>query len=293
MRIFPEKSWEAVERLARKMHKSIIETASGIVEIANAIMGKAIRLMSIERGFDPRDFALFSFGGAGGMHAVDCAENLKISTVIIPKNAGVLSAFGLLLADSIKDYSESVLSTVDDISMGELDDRFEAMKHSGLEDMRADGFEDAEIMVFPSMDLRYFGQSFEINIPYGEEREGGSSFVEDFHRTHRRVYSYHHEGTPVEIVNMRLKVVGRGSRVALECFPPESRKAENALTGVRKLHYRGGTYEAGVYDRILLAVCNRVEGPAVVGDTESTTFVPPGFAFDVDPYLNLIKRRKG
>jgi N-methylhydantoinase A/oxoprolinase/acetone carboxylase beta subunit len=293
MKIFPEKSREVVERLARKIDKSLLETASGIVEIANACMERAIRLISIERGFDPREFALFSFGGAGGMHAVDCAENLKVSTVIIPKNAGVLSAFGLLLADSIKDYSESVLNTVDSISTKELEDRFQAMIHISLGDMKADGFKDAEVAVFPSVDLRYFGQSFEINIPYRKGKGQGFSFVEDFHRTHRRVYSYHHEHTPVEIVNIRVKLVGRGEQVTPETFPPGDTNPGNALTGVRKLHYRGSTYDAQVYDGALLAPHNKVEGPAVVGDAESTTFVPPGFSVDVDRYVNLIIRRKG
>jgi N-methylhydantoinase A/oxoprolinase/acetone carboxylase beta subunit len=293
MKIFPEKSREAVDRLAGKIGKSLLETASGIVEITNAGMEKAIRLMSVERGFDPREFALFTFGGAGGMHAVDCAENLNISTVIVPKNAGVLSALGLLLADSIKDYCESVLSTVDDISTKELDDRFEAMKQSGLLDMKADGFEESEISMFPSMDLRYLGQSFEINVPYGEGSGRGFSFIEEFHRTHKRVYSYHHESTTIEVVNIRLMVVGRGEKLTLETAPPGDTDSGNALMGIRKLHYRGGTCDARMYDRALLASCNRVEGPAVVGDTESTTFVPPGFAFAVDPYLNLIIKRKG
>jgi N-methylhydantoinase A/oxoprolinase/acetone carboxylase beta subunit len=293
MRLFPDKSREVVERLARKIHKSPLETASGIVEIANAGIEKAIRLTSIERGFDPRDFALFSFGGAGGMHAVDCAEDLNISVVIVPKNAGVLSAFGLLLADSIRDYSESVLSTVDDISEKELDDRFEAMINSSLRDMKEDGFNDAEVMVFPYVDLRYFGQSFEINIPYRRGNGQGFSFVEDFKSTHRRVYSYYHEHTPVEIVNIRVKVVGTGEKVTPETFSPGGTNPDSALKGVRKLHHRGSTYDARVYDRVLLAPHNKGEGPAVVVDSESTAFVPPGFSFGVDRHLNLIIRTRG
>jgi N-methylhydantoinase A/oxoprolinase/acetone carboxylase beta subunit len=293
MKIVPEKSREVVERLGRKIHRSLLETASGIVEIANARMEKAIRLMSIERGFDPRDFALFSFGGAGGLHAVECAENMQISAVIIPKNAGVLSALGLLLADSIKDYSESVLDRLDTISAKVLDDRFKALINRSVGDMKEDGFMRSEVMVFPSLDLRYLGQSFEINVPYRKDRGQELPFVEDFRNTHRRLYSYHHEHTPVEIVNIRVKVVGRGEKVMHETFPPGGTSPKNARVGVKKLHHRGKNYDARIFKRDLLAPRNRVEGPAVVCDPESTTFVPPRFSLVVDRYLNLIIRRKG
>ncbi len=142
MKIFPDKSRRVLQLLAKKINKSLLETAAGIIEIANANMEKAIRVISIERGFDPRNFALFSFGGAGGMHAVDIASHLKIPRVIIPKNAGVLSALGLLLADSIKDFSKSILKTTEKMSKKELDKDFVVLEQKSFKTMQEDGFKE-------------------------------------------------------------------------------------------------------------------------------------------------------
>ncbi len=293
MRIFPQKSVAVLEMLAKKIKKSMLETASGIIEIANANMEKAIRVISIERGFDPRNFALFSFGGAGGMHAVDIASRLKMPKVIVPKNAGVLSAFGLLLADSIKDYSRSILQIAEKTSREELERHFAQLREKSLKDMEKDGFTKEEVRVFSFLDLRYLGQSYEITIPFRIEDFSEYSFIADFNRAHRRLYSYHHPDRPVEIVNIRLKAVGPGKKIRLKKLPLKDKNPGKALFKKQVLHYCRKTYRASVYNWSLLNPGNRLKGPALIVDSESTAFLPPSYRLEVDGFLNLIIEKAG
>lgn len=292
MKLYPEKSRKALEHLAGKIRKSLQDTASGIIAIANASMEKAIRVISIERGFDPRNFALFSFGGAGGMHAAEIASSLKIPRVIVPKNAGVLSALGLLLTDSIKDYSLSILRTADKISKTELNSLFEKLRIKGLRDMKEDGFDRKEVSVNCFLDLRYFGQSYEITIPYRKETASLRSVISDFHRAHQRLYSYHHQQKAVEIVNIRIKAAGSGKKIRLKKLPLGGADPQAAFIRSQALHYRGKDYQASVFDRARLSAGNRVKGPALIADAESTTFLPPSHILEVDRLLNLIIERK-
>jgi N-methylhydantoinase A/oxoprolinase/acetone carboxylase beta subunit len=282
MKIFPERSFRAIENLARRIKKNPVETAQGIIEIANANMEKAIRVISIERGYDPRSFSLFSFGGAGGMHAVDLATQLRIPRVIVPRFAGVLSAFGLLLADSIKDYSKSVLKTADRMSRKDFERIFFELKQRSLEDLAEEGFGENEIDFYPHLDLRYLGQSYEITIPFR------LSFIADFHRAHQKLYSYHHSQKPVEVVNLRLKAVGRTQKIKLKKYPETKASAQKALVRTQTMTCGPKEYRGAVYDRSLLEPGNKIKGPSLVIDSESTTFLPPGFAAWVDGFLNLI-----
>ena len=293
MKIYPKRSRDVLEKLAKKINKSLIETATGIIEIANANMEKAIRVISIEKGFDPRNFALFSFGGAGGMHAADIASHLKMPLVIVPKNAGVLSSLGLLLADSIKDYSKSILKTEEKISKEELEKHFAELREKSFKNMQEDGFGKDKVRIYPFLDLRYFGQSYEITIPYRNNKASDFSFVSDFHKAHRKLYSYHHEQKPVEIVNIRVKAVGKSKKIKLKRLPPKNKKPERALIKKQAIHYKGKTYKASVFNRSLLSTGNKMNGPALIVDTESTTFLPPSWTSEVDGFLNLLIQKEG
>lgn len=284
MKIYPERSRSVLKKLAQKMHKSLIETAEGIVEIANANMEKAIRVISIERGFDPRIFSLFSYGGAGGMHAAEIASNLKIPRVIVPKNAGVLSAFGFLLTDSIKDYSKSILKEVEKTKQEELDRHFAELKKKAFEEIKKEGFEESRIKVLAFLDLRYLGQSYEITVPY----KGGRSFVSDFHRAHQKLYSYYHPDHSVEIVNIRMKSIGISRKVKLKKLPTKGTHPNRAFFKKQLLYYGGKEYQAFVFDRSLLEPGNRIKGPSLIVNCESTTFLPPAHTLEMDGYLNLI-----
>jgi len=287
MKISAARSREAVGRVAGRIGKSILATAQGIVDIANANMEKAIRVISLERGFDPRDFALFSFGGAGGMHAADMAAHLRMDAVIVPANAGVLSALGLLLADSVKDYSRSVLRTLDRIRIPDLEAVFRGFERRGLVEMEDDGFARSAISFERSVDMRYLGQSYEITLPFP-----GRSLARlraAFDREHRRLYTYTHPDAAVEIVNLRLKVRGRAPKIRLRRLPlKKDADPAGAVLKTQALHYGGRAYRAPVYDRARLSPGARLAGPALVADSGSTTFLPPGHGLSVDRYLNLI-----
>ncbi|TET73793.1 MAG: hydantoinase/oxoprolinase family protein [Candidatus Aminicenantes bacterium] len=292
MELFPGRSHEVLENLAKKINKSLIETAAGIIEIANANMEKAIRVISIERGFDPRDFSLFSFGGAGGMHAADIASHLKMPRVIVPKNAGVLSSLGLLMADSIKDYSKSILKTAEKTSKEELENHFKKLIEKSIKSMKEDGFQEDAVTIFSFLDLRYQGQSYEITIPYRNKITSNLSFVSDFHKAHRKLYSYHHEQRAVEIVNIRVKAVGTTKKIKLKRLPPKNKNPERAFMKKQTIHYEGKTWQASVFKRVLLATGNKIKGPALIADSESTTFLPPSYTLEVDGFLNLIIQRE-
>ena len=288
MKIFPDRSFRAIENIARQIKKSVEETAEGIVEIANATMEKAIRVISIERGFDPRDFSLFSFGGAGGMHAVDIASHLNMPRVIVPRHSGILSALGLLLADSIKDYSKSILRPSEGIKTDELKRHISIMAKKGLADMKKEGFSSSQIKVFPSLDLRYMGQSYEINIPFSEQ----SSIENAFHKTHAQMYAYHHPDQPVEIVNIRVKALGETQKIPLKKKRLGVEDPTNALFGEQKIVYNRNSHRAPLFKRRLLKPGNVIAGPGLIVDDESTTLLPPSWFLKVDGYGNLIIERE-
>jgi len=289
MKIDPERSREAVGRLAAAIGKSVPDTAQGIVDIANANMEKAIRVISIERGIDPREFTLFSFGGAGGMHAVDMAAHLRMKGVLAPANAGVLSAFGLLLADAVKDYSRSALKTVAKIDARAVDRHFREMSRQGRRDLGEDGFADADIVLERAVDLRYLGQSYEITLPY----PGAPAALEPaFHRAHLRTYAYHHPAGQVEVVNLRLKARGLTRKIKLEKQgESKKRNLSDALLKSQTVVHGGRRRRGPVYDRARLGPGLEFTGPALVVDFGSTTFLPPGFRLRVDGYLNLLIRK--
>jgi N-methylhydantoinase A/oxoprolinase/acetone carboxylase beta subunit len=286
MKIYPERSFEAVKKIAAKIRKSTPETAQGIIDIANANMEKAIRVISIERGYDPRDFALFSFGGAGGMHAAEMAAHLRMKSVIVPKNAGVLSAFGLLLADSVKDYSRSILKAIDQIQVKDLERLFAGLERRGLKDLQEDGFAPQAIVVERFLDLRYLGQSYEITMPY--RKTSYTSLLARFHRQHKKLYSYDHPQGQVEIVNLRLNARGISQKIRLQKAPMPKAPSESALLKRQPIYFNGKKHPGAVYDRSLLRPGIRLRGPALFIDFGSTTFLPPGFKLRVDGYLNLV-----
>jgi N-methylhydantoinase A/oxoprolinase/acetone carboxylase beta subunit len=294
MKIYPERSFNSIEKLAKKINKSLLKTAAGIIEIANANMQKAIRVISIERGIDPRNFALFSFGGAGGVHAAEISAHLQMSKIIVPNNAGVLSALGLLLADSTKDYSKSILRKAEGVTEKELEKHLAQLIEKSLEDMGEDGFEPKDISLLPFLDLRYLGQSYEITIPYRPPRKSQKAFpfISDFHKAHKKLYAYHHVQRPVEIVNLRLKAIGKSQKIKISKYPLATANPEKAFLKKQAVYYNEKKHSASVFDRSLLEPGNKISGPALLLAYESTTFIPPSFKISVDGFLNLIIQKE-
>lgn len=292
MTIYSERSRKAVSRLGRAIGKPMIETALGIISIANANMEKAIRVISVERGIDPRAFALFSFGGAGGMHAVEMAAHLGMPTVLVPRNAGVLSAFGLLVSDPVKDYSKSLMKTDAQIGLPRLDAEFRKLEEKARRDMAEDGLA-ANVVLERSLDCRYAGQSYEIDVPYRKARTPALAFLESFHRRHKRLYSYRHDRRPVEIVNLRVKAVALTPKIPLAREAKAGLLDPGALLKKQEIHTGRALGLGSVYERSRLRPGNILAGPALLIDPESTTFLPPGYKAAVDPFLNIVIRKAG
>ncbi len=212
MRLDVDRSTRYLERFAAKAGVSAAEMAQGIVDVANSNMERAIRKISVERGHDPRDFALLSFGGAGGQHACALAERLEIRTVIAPKQAGVLSALGMLTADFSRDFSASLAGPDVGATFGQLERR-------ATEELRGEGFED--MLLERSVDLRYRGQSFEITLPWNERS--------NFDAAHERLYGYARRGRETEIVTARVKAVGVGKSEAFNLAAASDEQSFSSL----------------------------------------------------------------
>ena len=275
---------ERIEPIVRAMPwtrewKSIHALAQGVIDVVNNNMEHAVRLISVERGYDPADFALFCFGGAGGLHAVDLAQALGIPRVIVPRFPGALSALGLLLADARKDYSRSILMPAES-SQHRIREVLDQLHRIGTSEMNSEGFAAAAVHHVDAVDMRYRGQSYELSIPLTR----GS--VDQFHKTHERRYGYSTPDKPVEIVNVRTSFFGRSAKPQFRPAP-KVRGAAKPIE-VAMVWMNGRRVKTAIYDRESLRHGHTVRGPAIIGEYSSTTLVPPQFVCTVDAYLNLV-----
>jgi N-methylhydantoinase A/oxoprolinase/acetone carboxylase beta subunit len=278
-----ERARETARALAAEFKITVPELAEGVVRVANANMERAMRVVSVSRGHDPREFALLAFGGAGGMHACEIAERLEIPRIIVPRYAGVLSALGMLLADVTKDYSASVLCGSGSISSAELVRRFKAPVETAKRDLIREGFGTTQQVIERLLDVRYAGQSYEITLPYSK------AYRREFDRRHQRLYGYSDAGRPTEIVNLRVKASGITDKPDL----PHSRErvARPQASSVRPARFNGRVQPTAFYRWDDLAAGARARGPAVVTGGEATAVIPPGFILRADRFGNLIIRR--
>jgi N-methylhydantoinase A len=258
--------------------------AAGVLQVVNANMERALRVVSIERGYDPREFALVAFGGAGGLHACELAEALSIPTVILPAHPGALSAFGILTSDAVKDFSRTLFWNIaDGHPRAELENEFRKLETLARIEFRAERW--AGTLLFErSLDLRYRGQGYELNIP------ATGSAAARFHQEHQRRYGYHHPGKEIELVTVRL----RGRVKARESEISEARKTSNRSSKLARpveratVGFQGRGSKIPVYERSDLAAGQLLKGPAVITEYSATTVVPPGKGFRVDRAGNLL-----
>jgi N-methylhydantoinase A len=276
---------EAIAEIAARAGLEPLECARGIIDVANATMRRAMRVLSVERGHDPRGFCLVAFGGAGPLHACELAAGLSIPRALVPAHAGVLSAYGLLVADVVKHYSRTVMiesrAGADAEQLRpELAPVLDALSAQALREMADEGFPASELTVTSSADVRYRGQSFELNVPLGGD------LIEAFHQAHERTYGHRRDDQPVQIVTVRLRAVGRCPKPELPAEQSRSGPADTDLGNAKA--YIGGRWEVvGLRERKYLTVGERVPGPAIVLEDTCTTFVAPGFVGEVDPWGNL------
>jgi N-methylhydantoinase A len=271
----------AIIELASSLRLSPLETAEGILRVANTTMERAIRVISLERGFDPRDFVLVCFGGAGGMHAADLARSLQIPKVLVPRAAGILSALGMLLADFVRDYSQTELRSTDGLDTRELDDAFRRLEKRASREYDAEGVDPAAIVLERSLDMRYVGQGFELAVPMGD------GFERTFHDLHRQRYGYANPSRPSEVVNIRVRAVGRTEKPQLPQYELKDR-ARVSVAGGWRMVFDGTEVNGSVIERTSLTPGSRFAGPALVVEYSTTTVVPPDFSCCVDQWGNLV-----
>ncbi|WP_458210442.1 hydantoinase/oxoprolinase family protein [Haladaptatus sp. NG-SE-30] len=278
------------QQIAEPLGQSVEEAAQGIVDVANANIQRALRVVSVERGHDPREFGLVAFGGAGPLHACEIARELEIPRVIVPRTAGVLSALGLLMSDMIYDYSTSRVRRLSAVDPTELATTFTDFERKGRNQLAEAALSDDRMYFERKLDLRYVGQSFELSIPVpeGELDEASIDAVEkQFHERHEQRYGHAYPDESVELVTIRLRSRGVIETPALTA-DRSSGNADDALRETRDVIHDGESLETRIYDGTRLPPDSNFDGPAVVEGAESTTVVPPKQCVRVDEYGNLL-----
>lgn len=291
----------AIDRLAAQISAASSEPVSrekaalGVITVANANMERALRLVSIERGHDPRNFTLVSFGGAGGLHAVALASALRIPRILVPDYPGAFSALGVLLSDVIKDYSQTVMLKIDPSNKNDqgktdqgktepgsmIETGFRRLERQATADLRREGFSAARNKLVRTLTMRYQGQSFELEV------DAGADFAASFHSAHAERYGHSDPRRPIEIVSIRLRGIGvtekpelRTSRVRKVIKARPQREASVFLSGRPK--------RLGVYDRALLEPGSEIDAPAIIVEYGSTTLVPAGWRARIDSCRNIV-----
>jgi N-methylhydantoinase A len=254
---------------------SVEEFAAGILRVIEAQMEKAIRVISIERGYDPREFTLVAFGGGGPLHACALAAALRIPTVLVPKLPGALSAVGILLADSVRDDSQTVM--LPGTAIAGLAEHFDDMEQRAAANLRG--------VAQCSVDLRYRGQGYELNVPYDHERPAAS--LDAFHALHRQRYGFADAAKPVEIVNLRLRISAAGEKYLPRYTEPVPGDGHAAFVDTRAIYFGNRFVESKLYRRDALVAGDTVHGPAMITEYTSATVLPPGYRAQVDGFGNL------
>ena len=279
-KLHPHLLKDPLERLSSALGRDPLEVALSVIETANSNMERALRKVSVERGHDPSEFSLICYGGAGALHACELAKSINIKEVIIPPNPGLFSAFGILCADVIRDYSLTVMLIAEETSTDTLEQLFGTLIQQALADLERDGFKEEEVLFKRSLDMRFKGQSYELNVPFTDDPVG------EFHRAHQKRYRYIHERES-EIVNIRLRAIVRRPKPPLNKKETKEHKPDYALIGTTKTAFGGEYQETKIYDRALLKPGALIEGPAVVVEYSSTTLVPPQTIAQCDGFMNL------
>jgi N-methylhydantoinase A len=271
------------EEMAKEIGFSSLELAEGILSVANTAMEKAIRVISVEKGYDPREFVLFAFGGAGGMHGAFLARLLNIPKVLVPLNPGILSAIGMIMADVIKDYSFTVMKNQLNCTVDKLSNLFDDLATRGLKDLSKEGINKENVRLERYLDMRYEGQSYEIIVPFEP------NYIDGFHGLHEKTYGYRNEDKIVEIVNIRLRARGIPDKPRFQ----KARKMKEqvpakAFLGEREVVFDQKVNKTLIIDRDRLMSGNRIPGPAILVEYSSTIVIPPFAEAHVDEYGNVI-----
>jgi N-methylhydantoinase A len=285
---------EAVGRafrpIADRLDVSISDLARGIVRIANANMVGALKLVSLNRGYDPRDFTLIAFGGGGGMHAAFLAHEIGIRKIVLPVHGAVFSALGMLMTDLRRDHIRTRISLLRLENIAAIAAMIAQLEEEASQGLRGDGIPEDRQMLQRQADLRYRGQEHTVKIDL-PEITSPTAFLEEtarrFHSAHERAYRYRLE-YPIEIVNFQVVAYGVVAKAELPRLAARGGKVAEAISGRRQVDFdHWGLHDAAVYDRAALSPGMTIEGPAVIQEPASTAVLPPGFTAAVDKLGNL------
>ena len=273
------------ERCAEPLGLEVVEVANAIVEIANAAMVNAIRLVSVQRGFDPREFVLVAFGGAGPAHANRLAAETEMPRVLVPMSPGIFSALGLLVTDLKHEYSATLIRRTEGLDADEVERAFQALEAQGRAALGREGATGGDVELIRAVDVRYVGQSYELTVAL-EDGRFTPEVAARFHREHDRAYGYSAPAEPTELVNVRLTALGKIAKPRLR----EVGVRGTATPARRPVYFAeaGGYVDTPVHDRYRLGAGAVLDGPAVVEELDSTTVVHPGYRATVDRYGNLL-----
>ncbi|MBB4002111.1 hydantoinase/oxoprolinase family protein [Aurantimonas endophytica] len=274
------------ETVADPFQMELHEAAEAIIAVANANMANAVRLLSISRGYDPRDFALVAFGGAGALHGAAVAKELAIPTVIVPPNPGVTSALGCLLVDVQHDFSDSFMADASSVAPADMESAFGRMEAQAIERLTHEGVEPADMALQRSVEMMYQGQWRALSVSAPARIESVSALVDAFHSEHEREFNFRREDAPVTIFRVAVKAVGIVPKADLPKHEVRAHVAEPV--GRREVWFDGMAHDAALYQRDDLKAGAAFDGPAIVEQFDSTTVVPPGTTASVDAFMNIL-----
>lgn len=270
---------QAIKPIADKLELSLEDAAAGIISIANEHMAHALRVMSVQRGIDPQELSLVSFGGAGGLHVCALADALTITRAMVPRYAGVLSALGMLVAPRARQLSQTFNHLLNKLSNEEIEQRFSLLYQQGSAALKEEGVEEKDVVSAYSLDCRYLGQSYFLNVKW----ENIKSAADEFQKLHARRYGHRLE-LEVELVNVRLSLKSKTEEIQLLLIDENKIKQEKIgyakLVGIEK--------EVPIFNRDNLSCGEKIVGPALITETVSTTYLAPGWICEVDKSACLL-----
>ncbi|POZ57366.1 Acetophenone carboxylase gamma subunit [Lysinibacillus sphaericus] len=287
MQLDKGKAQQAVKKIAQAFNQTIEEAASAIIEVANANMSDAVRLISVRRGYDPRDFALVAFGGAGPLHAAHLAKDLNIPKVIIPTHPGVAAAMGCLLVDVRHDISKTFVKKANEVSVEELDIQYQALRKEAKALLEEEGISEETSTLMNYMDLRYKGQWRSLAVVVPDYVTSLEEVLAAFHQEHEREFAFSDKDQIVEIYGLRVTAIGTVPKPNFPQFAPTG-SLQDAYKETRPVYFDGAYVETNVYYRDKIPVYAQLQGPAIVDQLDTTTVIPPGFTAEVDAYKNII-----
>lgn len=289
MPIDKEKARMAVRKIGQAFGYNDEEAANAILKVANANMCDALRLISVRRGYDPRDFALVAFGGAGPLHSAYLAKEMDIPHVIIPTYPGVAAALGCLLVDVRHDVSKTFVKNASDTDIQELESEFSALEKEAVQLLEKDGIQPENMKLIRYIEMRYVGQWRSLHVSVDKPLRSLDAALEKFHQEHEREFAYSNRNMGVEIYGLRVEAIGTVTKPELPKITTEG-SLEEALKETREVYFEeaGGFVTTPVYHRSKIPAHTQFSGPAVVEQLDTTVLIPPGFDARVDEYGHII-----